>query len=313
MSKKEFDTFIEKITKNKGLNKENKENLKYEIQDHLLMLKDEYLKKGYSEKIAIKLALKSFGENNDILDKSIGLMDNRIKDFSIKHMILMFLGMNMFYIVLASIFMLLKGDFSKWGVYENIANIIILIIITHIINSIVNNKKNIIKNILINSFVYWISIKVLMPICIYFVYNNIYTNALASIPFKIDFYNIMIFIATIIICILITYFYKVKNDIKDKIVGNTINRIIKILFFLGISCVLMLIYYLIPNRCNIIRRILISLINNDIKDVSKNILFMTINKWLIIPNIGFYLITYVVINNCIKFKSSIMKKLEDYM
>ncbi|MCS4455268.1 permease prefix domain 1-containing protein [Clostridium botulinum] len=60
----EFEQFIEDIIDKRGINENDKLELKYEISSHLLLLKNEYLEKGYDEKTSVKLAIDSFGNSN---------------------------------------------------------------------------------------------------------------------------------------------------------------------------------------------------------------------------------------------------------
>ncbi|WP_366923105.1 VanZ family protein [Metallumcola ferriviriculae] len=66
----EFREYIEEILNNVSCPKEEKEDLKAELFDHLMLLKEEYLKKGYDEKEAVDLAIKDFG-NKDFLKEEL--------------------------------------------------------------------------------------------------------------------------------------------------------------------------------------------------------------------------------------------------
>lgn len=63
---REFDKFINNLLDIRGINDFDKIDLKDEIQDHLMLLKLDYINKGYSERNSIKLAIRDFGEENFI-------------------------------------------------------------------------------------------------------------------------------------------------------------------------------------------------------------------------------------------------------
>lgn len=61
-----IEMFIKDILDNRGINEADKEELKLELLDHILLLKKEYHDKGLEENQAIDLALKDFGNTNAI-------------------------------------------------------------------------------------------------------------------------------------------------------------------------------------------------------------------------------------------------------
>lgn len=63
---KRFDNYINQIISGLKCSKEEKNDIKEEIKDHLTLLKAEYLEYGYSEDVAVQKALHSFGDGNHI-------------------------------------------------------------------------------------------------------------------------------------------------------------------------------------------------------------------------------------------------------
>ncbi|MDP5274169.1 VanZ family protein [Chengkuizengella axinellae] len=63
---KSFETYINKIVKNIKTNKEEKMEIAEELKDHLILLKNEFIEKGYSEKGAIAEAIRSFGDHEQL-------------------------------------------------------------------------------------------------------------------------------------------------------------------------------------------------------------------------------------------------------
>jgi hypothetical protein len=63
---KEFEVYIAKIVKRLDCNEREREEVAEEIQDHLTLLKREFLEKGISENDAVKLAISTFGNEKRI-------------------------------------------------------------------------------------------------------------------------------------------------------------------------------------------------------------------------------------------------------
>lgn len=51
----------------------------------------------------------------------------------------------------------------------------------------------------------------------------------------------------------------------------------------------MIVYYLLPNRWYLLRSLFENIIGNKVSHVEKNIIFLTINYKIIIPNVGLVL------------------------
>jgi glycopeptide antibiotics resistance protein len=65
-----FDSYLNKLISKLDCNESEKECLRLEFEDHLEMLKSEYLNKGYSEKEAHLMAIKDFGDQ-ELLSKDL--------------------------------------------------------------------------------------------------------------------------------------------------------------------------------------------------------------------------------------------------
>lgn len=63
---KEFEIYINKIVKKLECSEEEKSEIAEEIQDHLTLLKREFLEKRYTEDDAVKLAISTFGNQKKI-------------------------------------------------------------------------------------------------------------------------------------------------------------------------------------------------------------------------------------------------------
>ncbi|WP_425449281.1 VanZ family protein [Dethiothermospora halolimnae] len=90
-----FDEYIDKVLDKLQCDSNDKDELREEFKDHLNLLKEEYLNKGYEEDDAIKLSICDFGEENKIgkdLNQSINKTKKYIKNiFNIGFGIYLFL------------------------------------------------------------------------------------------------------------------------------------------------------------------------------------------------------------------------------
>lgn len=62
----EFDSFVKSIIKDIKISNKQKEEIAEEFKDHLHMLKQEYVNKGYSEEEAVKIAIENFGNSKEL-------------------------------------------------------------------------------------------------------------------------------------------------------------------------------------------------------------------------------------------------------
>ncbi len=62
----EFDDYIKSIIDNLQVSKKKKAEMFDEYRDHLTMLKQDYIKNGLKEEVAIEEAIKSFGNNENL-------------------------------------------------------------------------------------------------------------------------------------------------------------------------------------------------------------------------------------------------------
>lgn len=79
---KDIDRYIIKIIKTLDCNVEEKEDIRLEFKDHLNMLTQEYLEKGYSIDEATKMAIKDFGNERIVgseMNKSVSRYRRIIK------------------------------------------------------------------------------------------------------------------------------------------------------------------------------------------------------------------------------------------
>ena len=88
---KRFEIYVNKIVNNLGCDETEKAEIKEEMSDHLLMLKDEFQKKGCSEDAAINEALAVFGNEKKIGSALQGSMFPYMKAVKLGGFLLCFL------------------------------------------------------------------------------------------------------------------------------------------------------------------------------------------------------------------------------
>lgn len=67
----EFKNYIDSILNDVVIDSNSRKDIIDEIEDHLKLSKQEYINKGYSEKVSIEMAIRSFGEVKKIKSKYI--------------------------------------------------------------------------------------------------------------------------------------------------------------------------------------------------------------------------------------------------
>lgn len=193
------------------------------------------------------------------------------------------------------------GSMNYEGFMFNIIISTIPIIIEFIyINLKVTRKIKRVKNLLISLAMFFLSER-LLTLFIYIVGYSFYLNRSVNLNHLLDPKYIVIFLIIGIIFIMITNLLsdemvlKIRNPYNSKITSN-------LLWISSIS--LMLLYYLFPNRWYLLCRFVETIIGDEVIYVSKNILFLTINHRITLPNIG--LIIFIIMT--VKLFKQINKK-----
>ena len=279
-----INEFITDLLGQRGITKDDMEDLRVELLDHIILLKEEYIDKGYNENEAIDLALKNFGNTNEIGNSIKRTLPSRNKynDFSkiemFKTIVFMLSGyfITLFYII----------GFKEMNYESVLFNIIILSIPIIIGFSYVNlkltTKTKRIKNIVISLVLFFLLERSIM-LLIYLVNSGIYTNRIINFNNLLDIKYIGVYIVLGGVSIIITNILsekvvlKVRNPYNARITSN-------LLWILSIA--LMILYYLFPNRWYLLCRLVEIIIGNEVLNVSRNLLFLTINNQIVIPNVG---------------------------
>lgn len=301
-----FNAYIKELLDERGINEQDKKDLEFEIKDHLMLLENEYLIKGLSEKDAIKLSIKDFGESNFIgnsIKKNLP-SHNKYPDFTFKERAQCLLSMFLVYFIY--IFVLSYATFLSQisdSLFFYLGMAIVVTLTSFIlVNKKVNDNKNKLKNIISCNIQFFIIEKVFMSLFILIISSIRGGNGFSLFnTYIFNWIYILSFILFTSCSVIITK--HVMNKITLNLKNNYNNTITSTILFI-ISVLFMILYILIPNRFYVLRKIIISILGSDITNVSKNIFFMVINNSLVIPNIG--LVILIIL--CIRLILHIKKK-----
>lgn len=267
---------------------------KYEIRDHLEMLKNKYLSDGFSESKSIELAIKDFGNIKDFISdiKNSLPSKNKVEKFSMYTSLRALLVMGLMY----TIFMVL--NIGIFHIHSHIlvhSSILYFVVVTASLSYIIKElriKKNVIKSIFIVNFIFFIIEKIIMALFLYtetFVRTNkignlkLFLNSIGTFYiFRLEYIFLYWFLTAIGVLFYVSFIDLFEN--KRNTYNNSLLNNILITFF----TILLIVYYLIPNRWYFLRKIIILIMKEDITEVHRNLFYMLINNHFLIPNIGLW-------------------------
>lgn len=297
-----INQFINDLINSRGITKEDREDLKIEILDHMMLLKQEYIDNGYKENEAIELAIKNFGDINEIGNSIKRALPSRNKhnDFSKMEITKCVLFMLVSYFITIFYISSLGNMKCENLMYNVIVSIIPITVGLVYINLKTATKIERVKSLLVSLVIFFLSQK-LLTLLIYGVSYGLHLNRSINLTYLLDFQYIVTFLILGIIFVFLTNFLsdklllKIRNPYNAKITSN----------LLWISSIaLMLLYYLFPNRWYLLCLFVENIIGNKVVHVSKNILFLIINNRIALPNVG--LIIFIIMG--IKLLKQINKK-----
>ncbi|AFS79343.1 hypothetical protein Curi_c23410 [Gottschalkia acidurici 9a] len=304
----ELEIYIKKLLDKRGINDQDKEDLYYEIKDHLMLLKNEYLSKGLSEDEAVKLSIKDFGNINFIgndIKRNLP-SNNKYENLSFREKTICLLEMFLSYFIFICIYAM-AGNISTQSIFFDIGMATVVTLTSFIyINKKLNSEKGKVKNLIICNILFFIIEKIIMLIFTIFTLNiiGLSTDPLLytiTSSYVFDLTYILAFVLLVFSSVIVT---KYIGNMLFKNIRNTYNYTLASTVLFVTSIILLLIYYLIPNRFYLLRKIIINTIGTEIISVSKNVFFMVINNGFVIPNIGLLLLMLL----CIKLVLHIKKK-----
>jgi hypothetical protein len=239
----EFREYVNKLLKKTRLNRSEKKDLEDELVEHLNNMRDEYIKKGMSEKDSINIAIKNF-KNSDFLKEIDNFTINKkLTGINIPYLF----KINIILIFIYLILMIVNTTLFKINQDSNLLYFLTICFISFINYNYVSNsfelKKDIISNISITCFTFFLIEKALIIIFSKIYSILVYTQKFNMLDLYIlDFEKILIYITISIILILFAK-YDVTKASKRNSKLSTID-----IFILSSSLILSILYFLYPNR-----------------------------------------------------------------
>lgn len=290
-----INEFINDILDNRGINHDDKEDLRLELLDHILLLKKEYIATGLDEDKATELALKNFGDINNIGNgiKRTLPSRNKYKEFTLREISKIILAMLLGYIITVVYIV----SFKEMN-YDSLTYYSVIVIAPIIINFIyVNLKlgsriiriKNMIKSLLV-----FLLVERMLFLMVYAIQIIIHKGSDGIDLFTLlNFKYIAVYLCVGIVFVVLTSLISDKVAVK---IRNPYNSKLLTNILLTSSLIFMILYYLFPNRWYILCSFIEKILGSEIIYVNKNILFLTINHEIFIPNIGLIVLIIMGIN-----------------
>lgn len=315
---RKFDAYISELLNERGINDQDKEDLKYEIMDHLILLKDEYLKKGLSEQEAEKSAIKDFGDSNSVGNNiKINLPSlNKSADFSSKERLSCILQMFLAYSILRYLFGTVTDDFTHVFFYT-IMNIGVVLTSFILVNKKLTNEKNKIKNIIICNSTFFISEKIIM-----FIYavlwltivdrSRLFSNLLKTYNnfYFLNWKYISLFLLLTIFSVLLT---KLSGNKLFNNRRNVYNYTAKVITAFVISILLIIPYAMIQfatqYRLGRFRYIVADITGYRVTDIAANTFYTVFDSRFVVPNIGLVILIILIIRLIIQIKKKGIKSI----
>jgi len=295
----EFSEYIEKLLKKTQLTRLEKKDLEKELVEHLNNMKDDYLKKGISEKESINMAIKNFNNSDFIKEINNFAANRKLTGLNISYLF----KINIILILVYSILMI--GSFLLFATNQDL-NLLYFLIICFILfvnydytSSNFESKKDIFLNMSITCFLFF-CIEKIGILTISKIYSILSNNLELNISdlYVFQWTKILIYLVMSVIGILFAK-YHTPNSRKRDFKLSTAE-----IFILILSLILSIIYFLYPNRFYLLNLVISRMFNTDVQSFSKNLLYMNINHGFIIINVGLVLILLVIFY---KFISCILK------
>jgi hypothetical protein len=314
-----FEAYIKELLSERGINEHDKKDLEFEIEDHLLLLKNEYVDKGLSEKDAIKSSIKDFGESNFIGNsiKNNLPSHNKFIDFSSKERMNCLLEMFLIYFVFKFIGNVEQNAFSNGIVPYVIMTIPVVCTSFVFVNKKIKNEKNKVKNLFYCNILFFILEKIIMSgygIFRLIIVDKISASSDIINPTKslylFDLQYIITFLLATLCSIILT---KLLGDKLLKGIKNTYNYSLKSTVISITSILLMLLYLLTlntgPYSLGLITDRIQTITGFNILSINGNPLFAIINNKLIVPNIGLLILIMLFIRLIIRVRKKGLKSI----
>lgn len=295
-----IEKHVDKIIKyNVFIKKEEKNDFRMELIQHLYDIKEEYLNNGLSDKEATDLAIKEFNRKDFSISKIID-----IKEEKATFKFINFLNHNIILLIsYLSIFIIsnLIIENSINNNYFYFFNIFFILFISFNI-SLRNFRENkmTIKYFCFLSCSFFLIEKVVIFFSLCLFSSQIKDDLNISNMYMYNKTNIISYFLIVLFFILL---FKILNQREQKLFVFKFNYIDIYIILLGI--ILNLLYMVFPNRFYLLNRIISKIINTPINFFDKNLFYININNSIKIYNIGLFII---IIFSIYKLSNLILKR-----
>ncbi|SCN26416.1 hypothetical protein N3C_2820 [Clostridium sp. N3C] len=295
----EFSEYVSKLLKKSRLNRSEKKDLENELVEHLNNMKDDYIKQGMSEEDSINMAIKNFKKSDFLNEINDFTTSRKLAGINISYLLKINMLLIFIYIILMIVnFALFVSDPGSNLVYFLIICLALFVNYNYA-SSRFESKRDILLNISITCFIFFFIEKIGILIL-----SAIYSILAANL--ELNILNLYILNPTKIVIYLVIstaviLFAKYDTNNNPKRYYNLLTTDI---FVLSSSFILMLLYFLYPNRLYLLNLSISKIFGIDVEFFRKNLLYMNINNKFTIINIGLLLILlymlYKFISRCLK-------------
>lgn len=295
----EFSEYIDKLLKKTRLTRLEKKDLEKELVEHLNNMKDDYLKKGTSEKESINMAIKNFNNSDFIKEINNFATNRKLTGLNIPYLFKINIILSLVYSILMIASFLLFTTNQDLNILYFLTICFILFVNYDYTSSHFESKKDIFLNILITCCTFFFIEKIGI-VTISKIYSMLSDNLKLNISdlYIFDLKKVLIYLVLSVIGILFAKYHTPNSRKRNfKLATGEI-------FILLLSLILSIIYFLYPNRFYLLNLIISRIFNIDVQYFSKNLLYMNINHGFIIINIGLLLILLFIFY---KFISCVLK------
>jgi hypothetical protein len=273
-----LERYAKKLIKNKGFSEEKEKEVYAEILDHMILLYEERLELGEDSNQAFKNVKSEFNETQIFPCEAMEnyYIENNQKTFNWKTQIKVLSIQNIVYF---SLLVILSNSFSTQFEYKLLIGAIdaVVISITGIyLYKLFKDTLLIIKSFLKCNMAFFIS-RIGIVAVITFLNGKVYL-------FLDNFWG-FIFL-NIISVLLITLIN--RNSNKKQVIRRHNSATMWGILCIGVLA--MLGYALFPNNSVLVKGVFELLVSDNISRVDKNIFYMVVNKRMLIPNFGMYVV-----------------------
>ncbi|WP_040213730.1 hypothetical protein [Clostridium polynesiense] len=285
----EFRGYTHKLLKKATLNSSEKKDLEDEIVEHLISMRDEYIKQGIPEKDSISMAIKNFNASDFLSEIRSFTVSRKLTGLNIKYILNFNMALILIYLILMAINISLFKGYKYSSITYDISYFLIISFILYInydySSRNFESKRDIISNVSITCLLFFLAEKISV-ILLSIIYSKLAPNLIFNVwnSYVFNFNKIIIYLVISISVILMA-----KYD-HNTLPKRNLNISTVDIFILSASLIFSIVYILYPNRFYLLNLIVSKIFNIEVRSFNKNLLHININNNLIIINIGLVII-----------------------